>query len=317
MQSSGELKKMKKIFILGGNGFLGRNLAQYLAEQGEDVYSFDMSIPPETHQRVHYIEGDFFDDYTLEQVIKDMDVIYHAISTVNPGNSNEKCVLGYERDFVQTVKLCNLIKDTDIRMIFFSSGGTIYGNQDIQPIKESAVPVPINHYGNIKLCIENTMRTFNFQAKKNMLIARISNPYGPGQDYQKGVGFVDAIIKRSLKKEPVEVWGDGNIIRDYIYIDDLCKMLYSLVDYKGESEVFNLSSNTGKSQNEIIARLKELEPGLKVIYKPGRNVDAKKIVLDNEKILSICNIKMTTFENGFQKYYEYVKETENCDKIQG
>ena len=306
---------MKKILILGGNGFIGKNLAEYLVEQGEDVYSFDMSIPPKKIAQIHYLEGDFFDDYTLEDIIKGMDVIYHAISTVNPGNSNEKCVLGYERDFVQTVKLCNFIKDTNVRMIFLSSGGTVYGNQEQQPIKENAVPVPINHYGNIKLCIENTIRTFNFQMKKNMLIARISNPYGPGQDYHKGVGFVDAIIKRSLKKEPIEVWGDGSVVRDYIYIHDLCKMLYAMIYYQGENEVFNLSSNTGKSQNEIIEELKKLELELQVVYKQGRNVDAKRIVLDNSKILSICNIELTKFEDGFKSYYEYVKKMENYSEI--
>ena len=173
---------MRKILVLGGNGFLGRNLCKYLADCGEKVYSFDMSMPEVADNRIEYIAGDFFDDYTLEETVKGMDVIYHAICTLNPGNSNEKCILGYERDFVQTAKLCSYLKDTECRMIFFSSGGTVYGNQEVQPITEDAVPVPINHYGNLKLCIENTMRTFNFQMKKNMLIARISNPYGPLQD---------------------------------------------------------------------------------------------------------------------------------------
>ena len=179
--------KMRKVLVLGGNGFLGRNLCRHLVEMGEDVYSFDMSLPEKESPGIHYLEGDFFDDYTLQKIIDGMDVIYHAICTLNPGNSNEKCILGYERDFVQTAKLCSFIKDTDCRMIFFSSGGTVYGNQIEQPIKETAVPVPINHYGNLKLCIENTIRTFNFQMKKNMLVARISNPYGPGQDYHKGL----------------------------------------------------------------------------------------------------------------------------------
>ena len=164
---------MKKILVLGGNGFLGRNLCDYLVKQGEDVYSFDMSLPKECDAGITYLTGDFFDDYTLQQIIADKDVIYHAICTLNPGNSNEKCILGYERDFVQTAKLCSYIKDTNCRMIFFSSGGTVYGNQSVQPITETAVPVPINHYGNLKLCIENTIRTFNFQRKKNMLIPRI------------------------------------------------------------------------------------------------------------------------------------------------
>ena len=299
---------MRKILVLGGNGFLGRNLCVYLADRGEEVYSFDMSLPEQKDKRIKYMTGDFFDDYTLETVIKGMDVIYHAICTLNPGNSNDKCIVGYERDFVQTAKLCYYLKDTDCRMIFFSSGGTVYGNQEQQPIREDAVPVPINHYGNLKLCIENTIRTFNFQMKKNMLVARISNPYGPGQDYHKGVGFIDAAIKRAIAGETIEIWGDGSVVRDYIYIDDLCRMLYALIDYHGDIEVFNLSSNTGVSQNDIVEILKGIVPEVKVEYKPGRSVDAKKIILDNSRIHTICDLQMVSIEEGIEKYYEYIKE---------
>lgn len=300
---------MKKILVLGGNGFLGRNLCQFLVSKGEQVYSFDMFVPQNKLAGVEYISGDFFDDYTLQGIIDGMDVIFHAICTLNPGNSNEKCILGYERDFVQTAKLCSFIKDTDCRLIFFSSGGTVYGNQKVLPVNEQAVPVPINHYGNLKLCIENTIRTFNFQMKKNMLIARISNPYGPGQDYHKGVGFIDAAIKKALSKEVMEIWGDGSIVRDYIYVEDVCRMLYELIEYHGEYEVFNLSSNTGTSQNDIIHILKELEPKLQVRYTKGRSVDAGKIILDNERILSLGDIKITPLREGIRQYYEYIRKS--------
>lgn len=300
---------MKKILVLGGNGFIGKNLCAYLAGEGEEVYSFDMTHPQEAVKGVTYLAGDFFDDYTLEHLVKDKDVIYHAICTLNPGNSNEKYIMGYERDFVQTVKLCSYIKNTDCRLIFLSSGGTVYGNQEVQPIRETAVPVPINHYGNLKLCIENTIRTFNFQMKKNMLVARISNPYGPGQDYHKGVGFIDAAIKRALCNEVLEIWGDGNVVRDYIYIADVCRMLYALIDYKGEHEVFNLSSNTGTSQNEVVAAIRCLEPELKVKYLPGRNVDARKIILDNGRILALTDQQLVGLEEGIGNYYRYIKSS--------
>lgn len=302
---------MRKILVLGGNGFIGRNLCIYLVEKGEDVYSFDMSKPEVENPAIHYLEGDFFDDYVLESIVKGMDVIYHAISTVNPGNSNEKFLLGYERDFLQTVKLCSYLVNTSTRMIFLSSGGTVYGNQKVQPITEEATTVPINHYGNVKLCIENTIRTFNFQMRKNMLIARISNPYGPGQDYHKGVGFIDAAIKKALNHECIEIWGDGTIVRDYIYISDVCRLLYALSNYQGDKEIFNLSSNLGKSQNEIIEILRKINPDIEVVYKPGRKVDAKKIILDNSRILSICDIKLMDFEVGLGKYYDYVQQLKN------
>lgn len=304
---------MKKVLVLGGNGFIGKNLCRCLAEKGYEVYSFDMVVPSIVDSRINYIAGDFFDDYTLETIVKGMAVIYHAICTLNPGNSNEKYIMGYERDFVQTVKLCSYIKDTGTKLIFLSSGGTVYGNQDIQPITESAVPVPINHYGNLKLCIENTLRTFNFQTQTNMLVARISNPYGPGQDYHKGVGFVDAVIKRALNNEKIEIWGDGNVVRDYIYIDDVCEMLISLLNYQGSYEVFNISSNRGVSQLEIIEIIKQLEGNLEVEYKPARNVDARKIVLDNTRIMSTINIELTAFEDGIRKYYEYIKSIKESE----
>ena len=144
--------------------------------------------------------------------------------------------------------------------------------------------------------------------KKNMLVARISNPYGPGQDYHKGVGFIDAAIKRALANETIEIWGDGNVVRDYIYIDDVCRMLYKLIDYKGEYEVFNLISNTGTSQNEIVDAIKKMEPKLEVKYLPARNVDAKKIILDNSRIMEIDDFDLTELHIGIRNYYEYTRQ---------
>ena len=300
---------MKKILVLGGNGFIGRNLCEYMAQKGEMVYSFDMALPETKKEGIKYISGDFFDDYTLEKVIAGMDIVFHAICTLNPGNSNDKCLMGYERDFVQTAKLCYLLKDTNCRLIFLSSGGTVYGNQDIQPIREDAVPVPINHYGNLKLCIENTIRTFNFQSKRNMLVARISNPYGPGQNYLKGVGFIDAALKRAIHGETIEVWGNGDVVRDYIYIDDVCRMLYDLVHYHGKYEIFNLSSNTGTSQNDVLDIIKDIIPDGSIKYAEARSVDAKKIILDNTRIMEQDEFELVHVKDGIRNYYNYILET--------
>ncbi|MDO5127353.1 MAG: NAD-dependent epimerase/dehydratase family protein [Eubacteriales bacterium] len=305
---------MKKILVLGGNGFIGRNLCRYLRGAGEDVYSFDMSYPKEQDKGIHYLEGDFFDDYTLREMIEGMDIIFHAICTLNPGNSNEKCILGYERDFVQTAKLCNYIKDKNCRLIFLSSGGTVYGNQEHQPISEDAVPVPINHYGNLKLCIENTIRTFNFQSKRHMLVARISNPYGPGQDYLKGVGFIDAALKRALHGEPIEVWGDGSIVRDYIYIEDVCRMLHALVYYHGPYEVFNVSSNTATSQKDVLRIIEQLVPHVEIRYLPARNVDAHTIMLDNSRMKEVDDFELIRIEQGINRYYEYIVDNMNEER---
>lgn len=297
----------KKILIIGGNGFIGTNLSKELAEQGYDVTSFDLAEPLCRNDKVKYISGDFFDDDTLEKITDDAEVIIHAISTVNPGNSNIRYMTGYERDFIQTVKLCSMVTEKKLKMIFLSSGGTVYGNQTVQPILEDVRPQPINHYGNIKLCIENTIRTFNTQLHTKMLIARISNPYGPGQDYSKGVGFIDAALKKAIRGENIEIWGDGNNERDYIYISDACKMIEKMIDYTGQDEVFNVSVSRGASQNEILDIIRRMGISIRVNYVESRSVDAKKIVLDNTRIKGIYKEKLVSLEEGIEKYYEYLK----------
>lgn len=298
-----------RVLILGGNGFIGSNLAEYLVEVGMEVYSFDYAPPTKRNADVQYLMGDFFDDEILKGVVAGKDVIYHAISTITPGNSNERYFQGYSKDFLQTVKLCEYVEEMKGKLVFLSSGGTVYGNQTKFPIKEEFVPHPINHYGNLKLCIENTMLTFAYQKGMNVIIARISNPYGPGQDSAKGVGFIDAALRSAISGRTLEVWGDGNNIRDYIYIKDVCKILVSLIKCDEiPGRIVNISSGTGISMNEIIEIVKRNESSLKVVYKEARCIDAKAIVLDNSKVMDIFGEKLVGIEEGIGIYYQILKK---------
>lgn len=295
-----------KVLVLGGNGFIGYNLSKKLCNLGHDVISFDLATPIEPHPGITYINGDFFNDNDIEPFLKNVDVVYHAISTINPGNSNIKYMQGYQKDFLQSVKLCDWAQKYNFRIIYLSSGGSVYGNQQLMPIEEERYSVPINHYGNLKLCVENTFRTFNCQFGTDIIIARIANPYGPGQDYSKGVGFIDAALKRGLHGETIEIWGNGEIIRDYIYIDDVCNILGFLLNYNGDEKVFNISSGIGTSQNRILEIVRSLIPDLAVSYLPARSVDVPDIVLDNSKILSVFEEDMLSIEDGIKKYYHFL-----------
>lgn len=305
--------KAKNILVIGGNGFLGKNMCQYFASKEEKVYSFDINDPEEKSTAIEYITGDFFKDGDIEKAIENKDVIIHAISTVNPGNSNVRYLEGYANDFIQSIKLFKMAIERQIKVIFISSGGTVYGVQKDQPIKEEQLPLPINHYGTVKLCIENVIRTFNKQCNTKLLIARVSNPYGPGQDYHKGVGFVDAAVKKTLTNRTIEIWGDGEVVRDYIYIEDVSKMIYALIDYVGEEEVFNISSNEGISQKQVIEILHQLQLNPRVEYKDKRSVDVPKIVLDNYKINTVYKESIMLFKEGVEKYIEYLQK-ENYGK---
>lgn len=298
--------KNKNVIIIGGNGFIGGNLGKYLVARGYEVTSFDIARPDAERKGVRYIEGDFFVDGDLQGAIREQDVVIHALSTINPGNSNERYMQGYEKDFIQSIKLFSWLTDSGQKSIFISSGGTVYGEQEVQPIPETARTHPLNHYGSIKLSLENAVRAFNAQLGGGTLIARPSNPYGPGQDYRKGVGFIDAAIKKALAGETIEIWGDGGIVRDYIFIDDLCAMFEALIEYEGNYDVFNLSSGVGATQNDIIAILKDLGLSPDVVYKDARSVDVRSIVLDSKRILDACGLEMTQLRIGLSKYLKYL-----------
>lgn len=290
--------------VLGGNGFIGQNLCNELVRQGYQVFSFDREMPKREIDGVSYIKGDFFNTGTIEKLLEGKDVVYHAISTLNPSNSATDYMRGYEKDFIQSIKLCELVLQRGIRLIFLSSGGTVYGRQEVQPIREDALPRPINHYGNIKLCIENMLLSFYFQNEADIIIARLANPYGPGQDYTKGVGFIDAAIKKALNGEKIEIWGNGNAIRDYLYIDDAVGMLTALVEYDGENRIFNLGSGEGKSINEVIDIIRGKCPKLECVYMPSRSIDVEKVVLDCTKIRQVYLKKTLGLDEGINKYYQ-------------
>lgn len=297
---------MSRILVLGGNGFICKNLVRKLVEEREQVVSFDLTLPSDKEQDVTYVCGDFFDESTLEQYTDNIDIVFHGICTINPGNSVNSYMRGYMQDFLQTVKLCEIVKNKGIKMIFLSSGGTVYGKQTRMPIHENCCTAPINHYGNLKVCIENTIRIFNQQNGTDIKIARIANPYGPGQDYEKGVGFIDAVLKRGMLNETIEIWGDGGIVRDYIYIDDVVQMLYELALYNGHEDVFNISTGRGESQTDIIELVRHWIPHLDVRYTEARNVDVPEIILDNSRVLNIHKDHIRSVEEGVQKYYMYL-----------
>ncbi len=299
---------MKKVLVLGGNGFIGKNLISILSKNPlMSVTYFDKSLPETRLKNVKYIQGDFFSDADLQNSLTDIDIVIHSLCTIQPGNSNEKFLQAYSRDLVQTAKLCSMLSEKGIDMIFISSGGTVYGDQPIMPISEAAKLQPINHYGCLKACIENIITVFNIQNNAKMKIARVSNPYGPGQDFGKGVGFIDAAIKAALGHKDMVVWGDGEIVRDYIYIEDVCNAICAMISYDGDETVFNIGTGVGTSQNQVIQYVKEIVGEINVKFTASRGIDLKENVLDNTKMIDLLNTKVRDLKTGIYSYYQFLK----------
>ena len=148
------------VAVLGANGFIGRNLVRVLLKKSFHVTAFDLSLKKDIKGNISWVEGDFFDIKMLEALVKRNDILIHAICTINPGISNKKYMYAYRNDLIQSIELCELCTQYKKKLLFISSGGTVYGTQKYMPIAEETFSYPINHYGNLKLCTENTYRTF-------------------------------------------------------------------------------------------------------------------------------------------------------------
>jgi UDP-glucose 4-epimerase len=215
-----------KSLVLGGAGFIGSHLVESLLKKGHHVTVFDkIGIKTDNLKNVisdiELIEGDFLDEHYLEILPKNMDYIFHLISTTIPATSNLNPVYDVQSNLAPSVKLIEeSVKNKIKKFIFISSGGTIYGIPEKTPIPESHEKKPINSYAITKLGVEKFLHLYSHLSGLDYTVLRMSNPYGPRQPYDKGQGVIAVFIHKILSGEPLEIWGDGSQIRDYMYISD-------------------------------------------------------------------------------------------------
>jgi len=194
------------------------------------------------------------------------------------------------------------------KIIFLSSGGTVYGVPEIIPITESHQTNPICSYGIIKKTIEEYLFMFGKIYGLNYNVFRLSNPYGERQNPLAAQGAIPVFIHRTINDETITIWGDGEIVRDYIYIRDSAIVLAESIKNNVEEKIFNLSSGKGYSLNNIIEIVKKVSgKEVKVEYKPGRDIDVPVNILDNTLVKETFDWKPeTSIEEGIQLTFNYL-----------
>lgn len=279
MENGIDLKK-QRCLVLGGSGFIGTNLCLTLRDEAHSVRAFS------THALdladVEWIEGDFLNNEALDAAIRDIDIVYHLISTTTPAVSNENPILDAQQNILQTLQLLDLCVAHKVkRVVFISSGGTVYGDAKLHPTPEVAPTDPICAYGVSKLSIEKYLGLYERLYGLKSIILRVSNPYGPFQYAQKKQGVIGAFIEKALAGREIEIWGNGTVVRDYIYIDDVVSALIKAAGYSGAQRIFNIGTGIGISLNNIVDALSAyLVKPLDVTYMRSRNVDVSRSVLD-------------------------------------
>ena len=276
-----------KILLLGGAGFLGTHLAHALLTQGHQVRIFDRASVPiaaliAKHPAMQRLEGDFLNRDDVRAALDGMDCVFHLVSTTLPASSNANPQYDIETNLVAAIDLLDAVRSSGAcRLIFISSGGTVYGVPDRLPIDEAHPCEPISSYGIVKLAIEKYLHLYRTLHGLDSCTIRLSNPFGEYQRAQGGQGIVSAFLHRAIRGEPVEIWGDGSVTRDYLYAGDVAEALVKAIFYRGPHKLFNIGSGVGMNVNEIVRRIESaLDCTVERIHKPARRVDVPANVLN-------------------------------------
>jgi UDP-glucose 4-epimerase len=302
-----------RVLIIGGNGFIGSHLTDFLVAQGQSVRVYNRSRNPylkENYHDVQYIYGDFADQPLLKSALKDVEIVYQLISSTVPSTSNNNPVEDVASNVIDTIKLLENCVNASVRKVIFpSSGGTIYGCPQQLPISENDPTNPICSYGITKLSIEKYLYLFNYLYGLDYTILRIANPYGPRQNPTGKLGAVTIFLNRILKNMPIQIWGNGEIVRDYIYILDVVEALYNVQNPNLTEKLFNIGSGQGISLNQLLITIRQvIEDDFEVEYIEGRKVDIPINVLDITKAKTILQWKPTVqIEVGIQKTWQWLK----------
>lgn len=251
----------KRSLILGGAGFIGSHLCDALLSEGHAVKAFDRPgvLPYHTFNRgeqVEWMEGDFNSAADIEQAVAGCQTVFHLVSTTLPKNSNDDPIYDVESNVVGTLRLLEAARRADVeKIVFISSGGTVYGVPQTVPIAETHPTDPISAYGIGKLAIEKYLHLYQVLYGLDYIVLRLANPYGERQRINAAQGAVAVFMSRALNHQTIEIWGDGSVVRDYIYIADVIDALVKAAAYRGRERLFNIGSGKGKSLNEILTAI--------------------------------------------------------------
>lgn len=280
-----------KILVLGGGGFIGSHLCEALLLAGHQVRVFEYPgikplNPPETLRQIEWIAGDFTNPVQVDNAVRGCEVVYHLISTTLPKTSNDNPVYDVETNVISTIQILQSACLHRVKKIIFSSsGGTVYGIPRQIPITEDHPTNPISSYGISKLAIEKYLHLFYTLHGIDYCILRLANPYGERQRATASQGAVAVFLSKALCGEAIEIWGDGSVTRDYIYIADVISALLKAMQYQGEQRIFNVGSGVGIDLNQMLADIEyTLGKTVKRVYLPSRNFDVPANVLDIRRI---------------------------------
>jgi UDP-glucose 4-epimerase len=305
-----------RTLVLGGSGFLGSHIVDKFLAEGHDVAVYDLY--PERFRRspagIKFYTGDFGNVGALDELISTgFDAVVHCVSTTTPKSSNESPEFDIQSNVIGTLYLLDIcVKHKVGKVVFLSSGGTVYGDiGDKDMVDETHAVRPMCSYGVSKLTIEHYLDVYRHLRGLDYVALRLSNPYGERQSPLRALGALTVFLHRTLKRQSVEIWGDGGVTRDFIYVGDVADAVFAATT-RQVSGVFNVGTGTGLSLRDILGHISTvvgIEPS--VTWMASRSFDVPRIVLDANKLKAATNWHTkTSIETGVGITADWLKNTD-------
>lgn len=274
----------KRVVVIGANGFIGSHLVDRLSAAGHEVTAFDRFSAGEKSftSDVGTLKGDFLNSDDLRQAIEGQELLFHFLSTSTPANAEREPSFDVRTNVLQSIELMKLAAESEVEHVYFAStGGAIYGNNGRDLCSEMDPTFPISPYAIGKLTIENYLRYFKVRFGLESTTFRISNPFGTRQHIDRKQGLIPIALRQVALGEPVVQLGDGSMVRDYVYVEDLAEMISIVVDRGGSQNLYNLGSGQGRSVSSVFNTIREItgrDFEVQTKRKPATYVD--RVVLD-------------------------------------
>lgn len=279
---------MARAVVVGGNGFIGSHLVDALAATGYEVTAFDRfssSAPTYRAPDVRIQRGDFLSRSDLEAAVRGQDLVFHLLSTTTPATAEDDPTLDIRTNLAQSVQLFESAVAAGVQHVyFFSTGGAIYGLQGRSEYAETDRAMPVSPYGIGKLSVEHYLHFFRAKYGLRSTILRISNPYGPRQHPNRRQGLIPIALRQIAEGKPVLRYGDGSMVRDYLFVNDLVAMVIRMLERDSTYDLYNLGSGIGLSVTEIFDAIRSVTArDFEIDERPTPPTFVDRVVLDTRR----------------------------------